>query len=410
MSPFEAKLNKYAELAVKIGINVQPGQTLVINAPVSTAEFVRLIAEQAYETGAGNVIVNWSDERITRLKFEHAADEVFSTPPKWLAGEWTELAEQGAAFLSVIAEDPDALNGIDPARISLNQKTRGAALEKYREFILSERVSWSIVAVPSKAWADKVFPQLPSEDRVDALWDAIFKTVRLDREDPVAAWQDHLLTLEAKADVLNAKKYKKLRYEAPGTDLTIELPEGHLWARGDSTNEKGVKFVANMPTEEVFTAPLKTGVNGTVRSTKPLSHSGNIIDNFSITFENGRIISVQAEVGQESLEHLIEIDEGAKYLGEVALVPHHSPISDSNILYYNTLFDENASNHLAIGAAYSFCLVDGKMLNQDQLRERGLNTSLTHVDFMIGSADMNIYGIAADGSEEPVFLKGNWAF
>ncbi|OKP77554.1 peptidase M29 [Paenibacillus helianthi] len=410
MTPLETQLSKYADLAVQIGVNVQPGQILVVSAPISAAEFVRMITAKAYAIGASQVKVNWSDEFITRQQFEHAAPEVFTKAPTWFAGEMTEFAENGAAFLHVIAEDPDALKGIDPERIANFQKTRGAALTKYREMQMSDKVSWSIVAIPSQPWADKVFPEVPAEQRISKLWDAIFHTVRLDREDPVAAWQEHLDTLEQKANVLNAKKYKSLHYIAPGTDLSIELPEGHLWAQGDSINAKGHSFVANMPTEEVFTAPLKTGVNGTVRSTKPLSYGGNIIDNFSITFEQGRIVNVKAEKGQEALEYLIGLDEGAKYLGEVALVPHKSPISESNILYFNTLFDENASNHLAIGTAYAFCLEGGKDMNQEELIERGLNTSVTHVDFMIGSPEMDIYGITADGTKEPVFLKGNWAF
>ncbi|MBW4080542.1 aminopeptidase [Paenibacillus sp. S150] len=410
MTKLEAQLSKYADLAVQIGVNIQPGQILVVSAPVSAAEFVRLITAKAYAIGASQVKVNWSDEFITRQQFEHAAPEVFTKAPTWFAGELTEFAENGAAFLHVIAEDPDALKGIDPERIANFQKTRGAALTKYREYQMSDKVSWSIVAIPSQAWADKVFPDVPAEERVDKLWEAIFHTVRLDRGDPVAAWQEHLDTLEQKADVLNAKKYKSLHYIAPGTDLTIELPAGHLWAQGDSINAQGHSFVANMPTEEVFTAPLKTGVNGTVRSTKPLSYGGNIIDNFSITFEQGRIISVHAEQGQEALEYLIGLDEGAKYLGEVALVPHKSPISESGILYFNTLFDENASNHLAIGTAYAFCLEGGKDMSKEELIARGLNTSVAHVDFMIGSPEMDIYGIANDGTREPVFLKGNWAF
>ncbi|MNB70900.1 Aminopeptidase 2 [compost metagenome] len=410
MIDFNAKLSKYAELAVKIGVNIQPGQALVINAPTGSAEFVRIIASKAYEAGASQVKVNWSDEGIARLLFEHADPEVFTKEPVWYAGELTEFAENGAAVLAVIAEDPDALKGIEQSRITAYQKSRSKALSKYREFVMSDKISWSIVAIPSQAWADKVFPDAPAEERVNKLWEAIFHTVRLDREDPVAAWQEHLDTLEAKAAVLNAKKYKKLHYIAPGTDLTIELPEGHVWAQGDSINAKGHTFVANMPTEEVFTAPLKTGVNGKVSSTKPLSYGGNVIDGFTLTFENGRIVSVTAREGQETLEQLISLDEGAKYLGEVALVPHQSPISESNILYYNTLFDENASNHLAIGSAYAFCIEGGKSMSKEELAEHGLNDSLTHVDFMIGSAEMNIYGVTADGTEEQVFVNGNWAF
>ena len=410
MTDFRQKLEKYADLAIRIGVNVQPGQPLVISAPIGTAEFVRMLAAKAYEAGAGNVKVNWSDEKITRLQFEHAAPETFTQPPVWFAGEMTEFAEKGAAVLSVIAENPDALKGIDPARIASYQKTRGEAMSKYYEHVMSDKISWSIVAIPSQAWADKVFPDAPESERIDLLWNAIFHTVRLDRPDPVAAWREHLDTLDGKSRILNAKKYRKLHYIAPGTDLTIELPEGHLWAAGESFNSKGHSFVANMPTEEVFTAPLKTGVNGFVSSTNPLSHGGNLIENFTLTFENGKIVSVKAERGQETLERLIEMDEGARYLGEVALVPHKSPISESNILYFNTLFDENASNHLAIGTAYAFCIEGGKEMDKEELARRGLNDSVTHVDFMIGSAEMNINGVLADGTEEPVFVKGNWAF
>lgn len=410
MSDFQAKLNKYAELAVKIGVNIQPGQALVINAPITAAEFVRLVTTKAYAAGASLVKVNWSDETITRQQFEHAAPETFSKEPTWYAGEMTEFAENGAAVMAVISENPDALKGIEPERIANFQKARGAALAKYRALQMADKISWNVIAVPSQPWADKVFPELPEEERVPQLWEAIFHTVRIDREDPIAAWHEHLDNLERRADILNAKKYKKLHYIAPGTDLTIELPEGHLWAQGDSVNAKGHSFVANLPTEEVFTAPLKTGVNGTVSSTKPLSYGGNLIDNFSLTFENGRIVSVSAEKGQSTLEHLISLDEGAKYLGEVALVPHYSPISESNILYYNTLFDENASNHLAIGMAYAFCLEGGKEMNAEEQIAHGLNSSVTHVDFMIGSAEMDIYGITAEGTREPVFQKGDWAF
>lgn len=406
----QQQLEKYADLAVRIGVNIQPGQTLVIQAPTDSNFFVRMIAKKAYEAGARLVKVFWNDEAITRLQFEKAADETFSEPPKWYAEEITELIEKGAAILHVLAENPDLLKGINAERIATFQKTRGQALTKYRNYVQSDKFSWSIVAVPSPEWAAKVFPDAPEEERVDLLWNAIFQTVRVDQEDPVQAWKSHLEILEKKATVLNQKKYKKLHYIAPGTDLTIELPEGHIWAGGESTNEQGHSFVANMPTEEVFTAPLKTGVNGTVSSTKPLSHAGNIIDNFTLTFENGRIVKATAEQGEETLQKLIEMDEGSHYLGEVALVPHYSPISESKLLYYNTLFDENASNHLAIGSAYAFNLEGGKEMSREQLSERGLNSSVTHVDFMIGSADMDIFGVTEDGTEEPVFHKGNWAF
>lgn len=410
MSDLNTSLHKYAELAVKVGVNVQEGQTLIVHAPVDAADFTRLIAEKAYEAGARLVKIMWNDEAITRLQFEKAADDVFTEAPKWYAGELTELVENGAAILHVLSENPDLLSGVDPQRIANYYKTRGEAMKKYRAYQQADKFSWCLIAVPSQAWAAKVFPDAPESEQVRKLWDAIFHTVRVDQENPVEAWNKHLAVLEQKSSVLNAKKYKKLHYVAPGTDLTIELPEGHIWAQGDSINERGHSFVANMPTEEVFTAPLKTGVNGTVACTKPLSYAGNIVDNFSLTFENGKVVSFTAEQGYETLERLLNMDEGARYLGEVALVPHQSPISESNILYYNTLFDENASNHLALGSAYAFCLEGGKDMNQEQLAQKGLNTSVTHVDFMIGSAEMDIYGITEDGREEPVFLKGNWAF
>lgn len=410
MSDFQNKLQKYAELAVKIGANVQPGQNLIVNATVDSAELVRLIVKQAYEAGARFVKVNWSDDTVTRLRYELAADESFLDEPKWYAGEMLEYVENGAAVLHVISSDPDLLNGVDPQRITNHHKTYGKAMSKYRELQMSDKFSWSIVAVPSRAWAAKVFPNLPENEQVPALWEAIFKTVRLDRPDPIAAWREHIDGLTQKSDYLNAKRYKKLHYVAPGTDLSIELPKGHLWVAAESINAQGNTFLANLPTEEVFTAPLKTGVNGTVSSTKPLSYNGNIIDRFKLTFENGRIVDFSAEVGEENLKQLIELDEGSHYLGEVALVPHGSPISQSGILFYNTLFDENASNHLAIGNAYAFNLEGGKSMTREELAQSGLNASFAHEDFMVGSAEMDIYGVTEDGKEEPIFTKGNWAF
>ena len=410
MTDFQTNLEKYAELAIKVGVNIQPEQTLVVNTTLEGAELVRIIVKKAYEAGARNVIVNWHDDTVNRTKYELAPDEVFNEYPEWRAKETIELAEQGAAFLSVISSSPDLLKGIDPKRIANNQKASGTALKPWRQMMQSDKVSWSIVAVPSQAWADKVFPEEPAENRVHKLWEMIFKTVRVDTENPVEAWKKHDETLHEKVDYLNEKRYKKLHYTAPGTDLTIELPEKHLWCGAGSINEKGHPFMANMPTEEVFSVPLKTGVNGTVASTKPLSYGGNIIDNFSITFKEGRIVEVKAEQGEEILKHLVDTDEGSHYLGEVALVPYNSPISQSNVLFFNTLFDENASNHLAIGSSYAFCLEGGKQMSPEELAANGLNESLTHVDFMIGSDKMDIDGIKADGTSEPVFRNGDWAF
>ena len=409
MLTFEQKMEQYAELAVKVGANVQPGQTLVVNAMIEAAELVRLVVKKAYEAGAKHVKVNYSDEQVNRIRYDLAPDEAFLVPPVYHAKEMTELAENGAAFMTILSSNPDLMKGVDPERISNYQKTFGAAMAKYRQYQQSDKMSWTGIAFASPDWAAKVFPDAPKDQQVSLLWDAIFQAVRADQVDPIAAWESHIEKLQSKSDELNSKKYHKLHFTSEGTDLTIELPEGHIWAQAGSINEKGDRFVANIPTEEVFTAPLKTGVNGYVRSTKPLSYGGSIIDNFTITFKDGRITDYTAETGQDTLSRLIEMDEGSHYLGEVALVPYASPISESGILYYTTLFDENASCHLAIGSAYAFNLEGGKTMTSEQLAASGLNSSITHVDFMMGSKDLNITGITREGKEEPIFINGNWA-
>lgn len=311
--------------------------------------------------------------------------------------------------MSIVSNDPDALRGVDTNRIATQQKVAGEALKKYYDYIQADKVSWTVIAAASKGWADKVFPDKPESERVNLLWDEIFRACRIYEEDPVQAWKEHDEKLRKLADYLTEKQYTALHYRAPGTDLTIGLPKNHLWVGGGSVNVRGTSFMANIPTEEVFTAPDRNRVNGYVTSTKPLSYGGNIIDNFTVTFENGRIVDIQAEKGADILQKLIESDEGARYLGEVALVPHNSPISRSNVLFLNTLFDENASNHIAIGSAYAFNLKGGKEMDRDELLEHGINNSIVHVDFMIGSAEMDIDGITADGKKEPVFRNGNWA-
>jgi len=405
----ESLVDRYAELAVKVGVNVQPLQTLVVTAPILAADFVRKVARKAYAAGAKHVRIDWTDDELTRLKYELAPDVAFREYPLWKAKGLEDLAENGAAFLYISAANPDLLKGVDPERISAANRAAGKALNTFRSYKMADKVSWSVIAIASPAWAAAVFPDLPAEQQEQALWEAIFRVTRIDQEDPVQAWHDHHAALNEKVDLLNAKQYRYLHYSAPGTELTIELPPRHIWIGGGSVNEDGTPFMANMPTEEVFTAPLKEGVNGTVHSTKPLSYQGNLIENFSLTFERGRIVSATAEKGEAALQMLIENDEGSHYLGEVALVPHFSPISQSNIIFYNTLFDENASNHLAIGNPYPVNIENGAAMTQEELEEYGLNSSITHVDFMIGSADMSIDGETADGKREPIFRKGNWA-
>ncbi|RXT06604.1 aminopeptidase [Ammoniphilus sp. CFH 90114] len=406
---FETMIDRYAQLAVKVGVNIQAGQTLVITSPLASADFVRKIARKAYEAGAKHVHTEWTDDELTRIKYDLAPDEAFLEFPMWRAKGFEEMAENNAAFLSIVAANPDLLKGVNPERIAMMNKTTGQAMNKFRSYAMSDKVSWSVIAVPSPAWAAKVFPDLPQQEQMQALWQAIFETTRITTNDPVKAWQNHNDLLNAKAAMLNDKRYRYLHYEAPGTNLTIELPSAHIWVGAGSHNEKGTPFMANMPTEEVFTTPLKHGVNGTVRSTKPLSYSGNLIEEFTLTFEQGRIVDFTAEKGYEVLKRLIETDEGSHYLGEIALVPNDSPISKTNLIFFNTLFDENASNHLAIGNSYAFCLEGGKTMSKEELEEHGLNSSLTHVDFMIGSEHMNIDGETADGKREPIFRNGNWA-
>jgi len=401
-------LEKYAELTVKVGVNIQKDQKLLLRAPLCAAEFTRIVVRKAYEAGARDVVVLWSDDEITRTRYELAPEDSFTEFPEYYVKAHDVAVEENWALLSVVVANPDLLKGIPVERIADANKAAGLALENFRQAIQSDQVSWSIVAVPSPIWAGKVFPELPEEERVEALWHAIFTATRVDAADPVAAWAQHVDLLGQKERFLNENKFRALHLVAPGTDLTIELPEKHIWCAAGSVNAVGDAFIANLPTEEVFSMPAKEGVNGTVRSTKPLIYSGNVIDNFSFVFEKGRIVDFSAEEGYDTLKHLLDTDEGSRFIGEIALVPDDSPISNSNLLYYNTLFDENASCHLAIGSAYAFNLEGGKTMTKEELIANGANQSLTHVDFMIGSDKMNIDGIAKDGSTTPIFRDGNW--
>lgn len=407
---FEEKLQEYAELAVKVGVNIQPGQYLLVNTSVDALDFARLVVKEAYKAGAGRVHVNFSDGQIDRAYFENASNEEFNRYPEWIVEMRDELIERKGALLWIDAADPDLLTGIPADRLATHQKVSGEALKNYRNAVMKDLIAWSIVAVPSSKWAAKVFPNLSADEQVPALWEAIFKTVRIGEGDAVENWRKHVTNLESRAALLNAKKYAKLHYTAPGTDLTIALAPQHKWLTGGSKTPDDTVFIANMPTEEVYTLPMKQGVNGYVSNTKPLVYQGNIIDNFKLTFENGKIVKAEAGVGHDLLQELIAVDEGSSYLGEVALVPHESPISASEILYFNTLFDENASNHLAIGEAYPTCLEGGRDLANGQLEALGANISVTHEDFMIGSGEMDIDGILPDGTVEPIFRKGSWAF
>lgn len=400
---------KYAELALRVGVNLQKGQALLINAPLEGVDFTKLVVKKAYELGAKNVHINWTDDDLTLWKYRYAPDEVIGSYPEWSVKLHDEFAEDGAAVLQIRATNPDLLKNIDPSRIAMANKAAGEALLNFRKYTMNSRIPRSIIAIPSKAWARKIFPDQSPEEAVESLWAAILKIVRVDREDPIAAWEEHNATLRKARDVLNEKNYKKLIFKAPGTDLELELPEGHIWAGGSDMAETGVTFNPNIPTEEVFTLPHKYGVNGTVSSTKPLNYGGSLIDNFQLAFKDGKVVDFSAEIGEETLRHLLDSDEGARRLGEVALVPHESPVSQSGLIFYNTLFDENASCHIALGKAYPTSLEGGAEMTDEQLDKHGVNDSLVHVDFMIGSEKMDIDGVKQDGTVEPVFRNGTWA-
>lgn len=411
MTTFEIMIDRYAQLVVKMGVNIQKEQTLVVFAPLFAADFVRILTKKAYEAGAKNVYIDWTDDAITQIKYESAPIDSFKDFPLWKTEGFEKMAENGAAFISIRGTNPELLTGVDPDRIALNIKSESEAFKKLQNYVMENYISWSLVAVPSLGWAQKVFPDSNDKQKqIEDLWNAIFSATRVDLDNPIRAWQAHNENLRRKLEYLNTKKYRYLHYEAPGTKLTIELPSKHIWHGGQSITKKGVLFNANIPTEEVFTVPLKEGVNGVVQSTKPLSYGGNLIENFTLTFRNGRIVNYTAETGYEVLKKLIKTDNGSHYLGEVALVSHQSPISQTNLIFYETLFDENASSHLAIGNAYSFCIKNGENMTREELVQRGLNYSLIHVDFMIGSSQLNISGERIDKTIEPLIQNGDWAF
>ncbi|EFM75362.1 aminopeptidase PepS [Enterococcus faecalis TX2134] len=407
---FNENLKKYARLIAETGVNVQDNHTVVLQISVDQAPLARLITEEAYRLGAAEVIVQWSDETIQREFLAHAATDRIENVPQYKIDQTDDWIAKGASRISVVSSNPDALAGVDAQRVAAFQAANGKALVNLRKATQANKVSWTVVAAASEGWAAKVFPELAtSEEQVDALWNEIFKTTRIYEENPVIAWNIHDKKLQEKAAELNEQQFTALHYTAPGTDLTIGLPKNHLWEGAGSYNARGEEFMANMPTEEVFTAPDSRRVDGYVSSTKPLSYAGTIISEMKFTFKDGKVVDFSAEQGEEALKNLLAIDEGAKHLGEVALVPDPSPISQSGLIFYNTLFDENASNHLAFGSAYAFNLQGGTEMSEEELAEAGLNRSQTHVDFMVGSDKMNIDGIKEDGTIVPVFRNGDWA-
>ncbi|MFM0778155.1 aminopeptidase [Streptococcus suis] len=407
---FKENLAKYAKLLVSTGINVQPGHTVQLTIGVEQAELARLIVKEAYAHGAKEVLVNWLDDVIARERLVNVDVELLEQVHPQRVTEMNYLLERKASRLVVLSEDPGAYDGVDPEKLSRNARALSQALQPMRQATQANKVSWTLGAASGLEWAKKVFPNAASdEEAVDLLWDQIFKTCRIYEEDPIKAWEEHEARLVAKAKVLNDEQFVKLHYTAPGTDLVLGMPKNHLWEAAGSINAQGEKFIANMPTEEVFTAPDYRVADGYVTSTKPLSYNGNIIEGIKVTFKDGEIVDVTAEKGDEVMKKLVFDNAGARGLGEVALVPDKSPISQSGVTFFNTLFDENASNHLAIGQAYAFSIEGGTEMSQEELKEAGLNRSDVHVDFMIGSNKMNIDGIREDGTRVPIFRDGEWA-
>lgn len=408
--PFDIQyLERLADVAIGTGLNLQPGQQLVLTGSAETLPLLRRIAVAAYKAGASVVTPILSDEAITRARYMHGADNSFDAAPDWLFAGMGQAYEANAARLHVSSENPMALSDMDADKVGRASKANAIAYKPALEKISSFAINWSIISYPGRAWAQLVFPEMSADDAQAALAKAIFAASRVDCDDPVAAWDQHNIDLATRRDWLNDQRLDALHFKGSGTDLTVGLADGHLWSGGAAEAKNGITCNPNIPTEEVFTTPHAARVNGTARASKPLSHQGSLIENIEVHFENGRIVKASATRGEEVFQKLIETDEGASRLGEVALVPHASPISESGLLFYNTLYDENAACHIALGQCYKDCLVDADDISDKDLKARGGNSSLIHVDWMIGGAETEITGITQNGERVPVFRGGNWA-
>lgn len=404
-------LEKYAELIVKQGVNLQPQQELVIESSWENAPLVRAVAKWAYQVGAKDVIVHYSDEVLTRLRYQHCSSEHLSHIPLYLQELRNQYALHHAAFLFIESEDPEALQNIDPMKIQTYQKAVKSACRPFYDGMDQALNRWCIVGAPSVGWANKVFPQMSDQEAVEALWKAIWKVTRCDQEDPIKAWEEHRQSFLRRVRILNEKKIRSLHYQnSLGTDLTIGMNKDYVFAGGGSYTTDGVYSFPNIPTEEIFTSPRFDQVEGIVYSAMPLHYQGHIIDEFWLRFHQGRIVDYGAKCGYDALKSIIETDEGSHYLGEVALVPYDSPIRQMNLLFYHTLFDENAACHLAIGKGFGECLQGGLQMDKQQLHQHGINDSLTHVDFMIGTKDLSICATLQDGETFWIFKEGNFAF
>lgn len=404
----EEKLNRLAEVAVRVGLGLQPGQELVMTASLDALPLARRITEQAYRAGASLVTTLYSDDEATLMRYRHASDESFDRAANWLYDGMGAAFKSGAARLAIAGGNPALLSNEDADKVGRANRAVSMAYRPALELITRHAINWTIVASATPAWAALVFPNDASDAALAKLWDAIFSTSRIDGDDPVAAWKVHDATLQKRAAFLNGKRYAALQYRGPGTDFRLGLADDHLWLGGGTTAGNGYYCIPNMPTEEVFTTPHKDRADGTVTATKPLSHQGTMIEGIWVRFEKGRIVEARASRGQEVLQKLIDTDDGARRLGEVALVPHSSPIAASGMLFLNTLFDENAASHIALGQAYSSCVREGEKMTLEELAAKGANDSLIHVDWMIGSGELDIDGITAGDAIEPLMRKGEW--
>ena len=417
-SEFEQNLDKYADVIIKVGLNLQPGQCLLIGAPIFSdtyapielAPLVRLIVAKAYKVGARFVDVMWIDYQLQLLRYKYAPKDSFEEFPSWRTDLVHDMGKSGDAILVIYAENPDLLINEDPELINVSQQTFFKHMAPIMDLVVQNTMNWAVITAPIDGWVDKFFPDIPPDKRKDKLWDIIFDICRIKHKDPVSAWQDHVNQLASRSNYLNQKEYMSLKFTATGTNLTIGLPKGHMWHSGSMTSQNGITFTANIPTEEVFTIPHKDKTEGVVKGTKPLYYSGSLVENYTLTFSKGKIVEVVAKKGEDLLRNLIETDEGASYLGEIALVPHSSPISQSGLLFYNILIDENASNHIALGRGYKFSFKDGEKLSDEEFAALGGNNSLIHIDCMFGSGEMDVDGILDDGNAEPIMRKGEWAF
>ena len=404
-------LENYAALLVRSGGNVQKGQLVIIAANADDAPFARMVQEAAYDAGASEVRIDWADDAVTRTNYLRAASETFDDFPQWRVDKFKEQDDKGAVYLSIRSSDPDSLAGVDPDRIFRFTKVAGESLKEHRRLTMGSFRRWSLVATPSPAWAKKVFPDLSEEKAVEKLWQYILKGARADGADPIADWAEHKKSFDARMNYLNEKQFDKLRITTSvGTDITIGLVKNHIWEGGGDKDKEGIPFFPNMPTEEIFTMPDRLRADGRVVASMPLSYQGTLIDGFEMTLKDGKVESYRAEKGESALKNIMDTDEGARRFGEIALVSNMSPIGQMNTLFYNTLFDENASSHFALGKAYPKNIQNGSSLSDEEFSKAGGNDSLVHVDFMFGTSDMNVVGIHADGTEEHFLKDGEFVF